>query len=48
MDYGSNYNGHDDLSTIIDKQYNGSRRGMSLWEYAKTHEDHDDWDDNDD
>lgn len=49
MDYGPNYNGHDDLSTIIDEQYNGSRKGMSLWEYAETHEDNDtDWDDEDD
>lgn len=37
---GSNYNGHD-LSDIINAQYNGSRRGMSLWEYAETYEDYD-------
>ena len=47
MDYESNYNGHD-LSDIINAQYNGSRKGMSLWEYAETHEDYDaDWSDED-
>ena len=38
-----------DLSDIINAQYNGSRKGMSLWEYAETHEDYDDdWGDDDD